>query len=285
MNKPNRQAVLINGGILFGAVALIVGATQSASAGPSNRDQLASARTTLSAGPSSSAARQNATDRARAAAAGSTPLSSTGANSPTPVVLPPMVNPGPAKQNPAKQNPATIVVTAPAPPANAGASTKKKVIAKPVSKPAAAAPAPVAGSSYPEHADIANAIYAQINSERAENGLGALSRSGQLNSSAHGHNVAMANTGQFSHQVTGEASLGPRITATGYHWTWAGENIAWGSYASVAFGQSLESQMYNEPPNQPNHRANILSTSAHSVGVDVITDGTGKMWITCDFGS
>jgi uncharacterized protein YkwD len=275
VHKPNRQAVLINGGILFGAIALIVGATQSASAGPSTRNQLASARTTLSAGASPSALPQSAHDLALAAVAGgNVALSSSSANSPAPVILPPVANPAPAKQNPA-----TIVVTAPAPPppANAGSSTKKKATVKPVSKPA--------GSSYPEHADIANAIYAQINSERAANGLGALSRSGQLNSSAHGHNVAMANTGQFSHQVTGEATLGPRITATGYHWTWAGENIAWGSYASVAFGESLESEMYNEPPNQPNHRANILSTSAHSVGVDVITDGSGKMWITCDFGS
>jgi uncharacterized protein YkwD len=280
VHKPNRQAVLINGGILFGAVALIVGATQSASAGPSSHSDLASARTSLSA--ASSSVPPNVHDVvAVVPAGGGTPLSSAAATPPGPVVLPPVAKPAPAKQNPA-----TIVLTPPAPPAPAGSSPKKKTTTpRVVSKPAAAAPAPAAGSSYPEHADIANAIYSQINSERAANGLGALSRSGQLNSSAHGHNVAMANTGQFSHQVTGEASLGPRVTATGYHWTWAGENIAWGSYASVAFGQSLESQMYNEPPNQPNHRANILSTSAHSVGVDVITDGSGKMWITCDFGS
>ena len=281
MQKPNRQAVLINGGILFGAIALIVGATQSASAGPSSHSDLASVRTTLSAGRAPAAVTPSAAAVALAAAGGNTPLASASATAPAPIVLPPVANPAPAKQNPA-----TIVVTAPAPPATAGSTPKKKTTTpKVVSKPVAAAAAPAAGSSYPEHADIANAIYAQINSERAQNGLGALSRSGQLNSSAHAHNVAMANTGQFSHQVTGEASLGPRISATGYHWTWAGENIAWGSYASVAFGESLESQMYNEPPNQPNHRANILSTSAHSVGVDVITDGNGKMWITCDFGS
>jgi uncharacterized protein YkwD len=146
------------------------------------------------------------------------------------------------------------------------------------------APAP-AGSSYPEHADIANAIYSAINSERAANGLPGLGRSGQLNNSAHAHNVAMANTGQFAHQVSGEAGLGARISATGYSWNWAGENIAWGSYASVAFGLSLQTQMYNEVPPDDGHRLNILSTSAHNVGVDVITDASGKMWITCDFGS
>ena len=82
-----------------------------------------------------------------------------------------------------------------------------------------------------------------------------------------------------------EAALGARISATGYHWTTAGENIAWGSFASTSFAESLETQMYNETPPDDGHRLNILSTSAHNVGVDVITDGSGKMWITCDFGS
>jgi uncharacterized protein YkwD len=43
--------------------------------------------------------------------------------------------------------------------------------------------------------------------------------------------------------------------------------------------------MYDEPAGQPNHRANILSTSFRNVGVDVYTGSDGKMWITCDFGS
>ncbi len=149
---------------------------------------------------------------------------------------------------------------------------------------AAAAPA-APGDSYAEHTDIANAVFSLMNSERAQNGLPALGRSGQLNSSSHAHNVAMANTGQFAHQVSGEAGLGARISATGYHWTTAGENIAWGSFASTSFAESLETQMYNEPAGQENHRANILSTAYHNAGCDVITDGSGKMWITMDFGS
>ena len=43
--------------------------------------------------------------------------------------------------------------------------------------------------------------------------------------------------------------------------------------------------MYNETPPDDGHRLNILSSSFHNVGVDVYTDSTGKMWITCDFGS
>jgi uncharacterized protein YkwD len=95
----------------------------------------------------------------------------------------------------------------------------------------------------------------------------------------------MASSGDFAHQVPGEASLGARISATGYQWTSAGENIAWGSSTSTSFAESLETEMYDEPANEENHRANILSTSYRNVGVDVYTDSTGKMWITCDFGS
>ena len=202
------------------------------------------------------------------------------------LVLAPAPAPAPA---PAKQDPATSVAPAPGP------ASSKKPVAGPAANAAGGCHASSSvdsssihvldDASYPEHSDIANAVYSLINQERAANCLAALGRSGQLNSSANAHNVAMANTGQFAHQVSGEAGLGDRISATGYHWTTAGENIAWGSSASVSFAEDLETQMYNEPPNQPNHRANILSTSYHNVGVDVITDGNGKMWITCDFGS
>ena len=283
MQKPNRQAVLINGGILFGAIALIVGATQSASAGPSSHSDLASVRTTLSTGHSPATVTPSAAAVALAAAGGNTPLTSASATSPAPIVLPPVANPAPAKQNPA-----TIVVTAPAPPANAGSTPKKKTTTpKVVSKPVAAAAAPAAGSSYPEHADIANAIYAQINSERAANGLARprpqqpAQQLGARPQRGDGQHRPVRPPGDRARRRSARASR-----ATGYHWTWAGENIAWGSYASVVVRRSRwRSQMYNEPPNQPNHRANILSTSAHNVGVDVITDGSGKMWITCDFGS
>jgi uncharacterized protein YkwD len=276
---PTRRAAVTTGCVTIAAVALAVIAAQ---------------------GPTSpTAAASLAAHRAPATTAASRLFA--GLPSRTPTILPPTVPGGPGSPT---ASPTVIVVPAPPNPApargnaatvapvantnNGGAaprkstSTTKKASSGGGSNGGGAAPA---GSGYPERADIANAIYNLINQERAQNGLAALGRSGQLNSSAHGHNVAMANSGDFAHQVPGEASLGPRISATGYHWTSAGENIAWGSYASVSFGESLETEMYNEPPNQENHRANILSSSFHNVGVDVITDGSGKMWITCDFGS
>ena len=194
------------------------------------------------------------------------------------MAIPPAPNPAPGRQDAA-----TVAPVA----ANnySGSSNKSTSTKKTASTGGGAAPA--GGSSYPEHADIANALFSLLNQERAQNGLAALGRSGQLNNSAHAHNVVMANTGVFSHQVTsaGEPSLGARISATGYQWTSAGENIAWGSYASVSFADQLETEMYNETPPDDGHRLNILSTSFRNVGVDVITDGSGKMWITFDFGS
>lgn len=231
-----------------------------------------------------------ATSSASTASTGSaagppTPASSAGPSS-TPSTASTFILPPAPALHPAAQDAAAVAAAAANAASNvAHTSTPRRTSTGSSSgSSAGTAPAP-SGSSYPERADIANAIYSEINSERAANGLPGLGRSGQLNSSAHAHNVAMANTGQFAHQVTGEAGLGARISATGYNWNWAGENIAWGSSASVAFGLSLETQMYNEVPPDDGHRLNILSTSAHNVGVDVITDGSGKMWITCDFGS
>jgi uncharacterized protein YkwD len=132
-------------------------------------------------------------------------------------------------------------------------------------------------------AGIANNVFNLLNAERAANHLGRLTRSAALNASAHTHNLAMVRTRTFAHQVAGEASLGPRISAVGVRWTWAGENIASSSVTSNAGALSLEAQMYNEKAPNNGHRLNILTTKGTIVGIDVVTDSTGKMWITEDF--
>jgi uncharacterized protein YkwD len=273
VNKPTRRAAVTAGCVAVAAAALSVGLALASTA-PASTARLASNPLASTSNPAPSPRRAGGPTVLPPTVPGSVTPSSTPPSSSVPVVIPPA--PAPA---PARQNAATVVPVANS---NNGGGSSKKSTTKKVAAPACKTGS---GSSYPERSDIASAIYSQINSERSQNGLAALGRSSQLNSSAHGHNVAMANTGDFAHQVPCEASLGARISATGYHWSSAGENIAWGSNASVSFGQSLETEMYNEPPNQPNHRANILSTSFHNVGVDVIVGSDGKMWITCDFGS
>jgi len=135
------------------------------------------------------------------------------------------------------------------------------------------------------NAGIANAVFNQLNAERRSMGLGPLARSSQLNSSAHAHNLAMVATKTFAHQVSGEAGLGSRVSATGLSWSWVGENIAWSSVTSTSAALSLETSMFNEKPGSDGHRQNILTTKGTMVGIDVVTDSTGKMWLTEDFGN
>jgi uncharacterized protein YkwD len=152
------------------------------------------------------------------------------------------------------------------------------------SAPAAPAAPPAAGGSSTQ-SGWAGAVLSQLNSERAQNGLGPLSSSSKLISSAHTHNLKMAAANTMSHQLPGEAGLGQRISATGYSWHSCGENIGWTTNRSQGGAMSIETSMYNETPPNDGHRRNILSTAFTQVGIDVIVDSaSGKLWITEDFG-
>jgi uncharacterized protein YkwD len=150
--------------------------------------------------------------------------------------------------------------------------------------------APVADASVPPRSSlelqIDNAVRSLINSERAAHHLAGLSMSSQLMLSAREHNVAMAHYNRMSHQLPGEAAWTTRISSTGYHWHYAGENIAWNSDMSENGVLALEKMMYGEQPPNDEHRVNILSSHFHDVGVDVYFDRTHhKVWLTTDFGS
>jgi uncharacterized protein YkwD len=131
---------------------------------------------------------------------------------------------------------------------------------------------------------IAQAVFSSLNSSRAQAGLPALRWNSALQRSAHQHNLAMASANQMSHQLPGEASFGSRESAQGVSWSSAAENIGWTSAMSTGGALGLEADMMAEPPNQANHRGNILSTSSNSVGIDILLDSTNhKLWLTQDF--
>ena len=124
-----------------------------------------------------------------------------------------------------------------------------------------------------------------LNSERASHGLPALTSNAKLVTSAHRHNLAMADANTLSHQLPGEAGLGARISAAGYSWSAVGENIAYNSNRSQAGVLALQQAMYNETAPNDGHRRNILSSTFKEVGVDVIDDPVhGKVWLVTDFG-
>jgi uncharacterized protein YkwD len=140
-------------------------------------------------------------------------------------------------------------------------------------------------SSYATRSDWADAVLKELNAERADHGLPALKMNSKLVDSAHIHNLAMAKANTLSHQLNGEAGLGSRVSAAGYHWSAVGENIAYNSNRSESGVLALQEAMYNEKPPNDGHRENILNKRFVDVGIDVINDSThGKVWLVTDFG-
>jgi uncharacterized protein YkwD len=149
-----------------------------------------------------------------------------------------------------------------------------------VAGPASAVPARTA-----KERAYASAVLKVLNAERAAHHLPRLTSAPRLRLSARRHNLTMAKHNSLSHQLPGEANFARRISATGYPWTYAGENIGWNSVISTRGVVALEKVMYNEKAPNNGHRLNILSRSYRNVGVDVYVDRKHhKVWLTTDFG-
>jgi uncharacterized protein YkwD len=185
-------------------------------------------------------------------------------------------------------HPTTERITTARPSVKPTATSSPTAASRPSATPTASATpssATPTATTYPARADWAAAVLSSLNSQRAEHGLPALTSNSKLVTSAHRHNLAMAQANQLSHQLSGEPSLGSRISAAGYSWSSVGENIAYNSNRSQAGVLALQQAMYNETAPNDGHRRNILSSSFREVGVDVIDDpGHGKVWLVTDFG-
>lgn len=135
----------------------------------------------------------------------------------------------------------------------------------------------------------ANAVLAQINRARAEEGLSALTMSSGLVRSADKHSLRMARGCGLSHRCSGEAGLGDRISAEGVSWQAVGENVGYGGPVSsstsaiTSMARQLTSSMLAERPPDDGHRRNILSSSFGHVGISVYRDSSGVVWMTQDF--
>ena len=66
----------------------------------------------------------------------------------------------------------------------------------------------------------------------------------KLVSAAHTHNLAMAKANKLSHQLSGEAALGSRVSAAGYHWSAVGETSP--TTPASQSGVLAVKAMYNE---------------------------------------
>jgi uncharacterized protein YkwD len=119
------------------------------------------------------------------------------------------------------------------------------------------------------------AVLCLVNRRRRQIGLPRLKASGQLDRSAQSWTDFMVDHGDFSHGP----NFGQRLTAVGFHWSRAGENIATGFPTA---GSVVSAWMRS-----PGHCRNILAPTFAELGVGVsrrgIGDARGGTW-TQDFG-
>lgn len=163
-------------------------------------------------------------------------------------------------------------------------SPKPSISPRATSRQSSAASAPSTGSAEQR-------VLAVINAARAQAGAAPLTMSGGLVASAHAHNLVMADGCGLSHQCSGESGLGDRISAQGVDWSSVAENI--GTGGPVAASESaqgdmavrLTNDMIAEVPPDDGHRKNILNADLFRIGIDVIIDGNGSVWLTQDFGN
>ena len=137
--------------------------------------------------------------------------------------------------------------------------------------------------------DAVQQVLALINRNRAAQGLAPYTLSSGLNASAAAHNSVMASGCGLSHQCPGEAAFGDRETAAGVHWTSAGENIGEGGgvadteAAKAASAVGLTQMMLNEKAPDDGHRKNILNSGYTRIGIAILRDAKGTLWLTQDF--
>jgi uncharacterized protein YkwD len=124
----------------------------------------------------------------------------------------------------------------------------------------AAAPAQCADANTPATSASLDAMRAAVvclvNQQRNAHGLPSLTASPQLNNSAQGWSATMVATGNFTHGP-GNA-FADRISAAGYDWQDAGENIATGYPTPAAVVTAWMAS--------PEHCTNILNPSYRNVG-------------------
>lgn len=105
----------------------------------------------------------------------------------------------------------------------------------------------------------AEAVVALVNVRRAENGCGPLKINAQLTVAAQGHSRNMAEHDFFSHTGHDGSRMADRVSAAGYNYSMAAENIGMGYKDAEA---AVEGWM-----NSPGHRANILNCALSETGV------------------
>jgi len=106
-----------------------------------------------------------------------------------------------------------------------------------------------------------DAVVCLVNHERARYGLPRLLQVHKLTRSAQNYTAEMVRGDFFSHTAPNGSTPGARIAATGYRWSWAGENIASGYPTPLAV---VTGWMHSQ-----GHCYNMLAPVFRDIGVGV----------------
>ncbi len=107
--------------------------------------------------------------------------------------------------------------------------------------------------------DFVQRVVDLTNAQRAQAGLPALKHNAKLSAAAYVHSRDMALNDYFNHTGSDRSKVTDRVSAQGYNYLNAGENIAAGYATPEAV---VEGWM-----NSPGHRANILYPKVQEIGV------------------
>jgi uncharacterized protein YkwD len=179
---------------------------------------------------------------------------------------------------------ATSPATTPKPKATTKAPAVKKTTAAPKKTTAKTTSTEAPATS----GTILDQVLDHINAARAAAGLSAYALDADLSKASALHNALMINGCGLSHQCAGEGGIGDRFTAQGVKWTSAGENIGFGSAGAsdaeiVKAANGLTDSMLAEVAPDDGHKKNLLNTGFKHIGLSVVRDSKGLVWMTQDF--
>jgi uncharacterized protein YkwD len=139
------------------------------------------------------------------------------------------------------------------------------------------------GQSDKSLAALEQTMLGMVNAERAKAGLGTLVWDANLADTARAHSVDMRDRNYFAHESPTTALRDPidRYRAV-FKATPAvvAENVyrSWGSPRRI--GQAEVVAAHSSLMNSPGHRSNILMARVTRIGIGIITNSNGDIWVT-----
>lgn len=132
---------------------------------------------------------------------------------------------------------------------------------------------PVAACDLPPRADaLRDAVLAQVNAERAGQGLRPLTTAPALTNAAQAHACDSATRNRMGHDGSDGSTLATRVKREGYRFREVAENVAQGYPSADAVMQGWMAST--------GHRRNILSPGVQQVGVGIAIGSNGDLhWV------